>query len=180
MKMLGRIFGLLRPTHDFSGRNHEFFELLLGHAPNAWLYDNTSARKSLDRFFALFPTITLNRLATKTLYMVPCSGHMSATLSFESEASVILIFPDMYRSLVSADPSEAYAILAHEIGHILGEHTARGLSSLEAQIEADAFACSLGYRDTLRELLRRDGSEESRMRLGVINKEFTLSYEESA
>lgn len=178
--MLARLIRLIRPSEGFNHSHVEFFDEFLSHAPNGWISTNARAHRAFQRFFAHFPSITLQKISDKNLYFVLCSGEMSAAIHYESDAGVILIFPDLYRNLISADPYEAYAILAHEIGHILHDHYQRGTSSIEAQIEADAFACSLGFREPIRALLERDNNEESQIRLSVINSNFALNHEKSA
>jgi len=160
----------------FNGGNHGFYEEFLDEAPNAWIRENARVERVLGKFFAAFPTITLNRLRNRRLFFVSCSGEMSATITYDKAASVVLLFPEILRNLESANPSEAFAILAHELGHVVCEHSKRGTPQLQAQIEADAFACSLGFKHEICSLLEREESEEGRIRLGVIAREVEISF----
>ena len=51
--------------------------------------------------------------------------------------------------LKSAAPQFGLAIIAHEIGHLVHNHTKRNINSLEAQFEADQFVLTLGLENEL-------------------------------
>ena len=60
-------------------------------------------------------------------------------------------------------------ILAHELGHIMLSHGSRKLPVLDAQVEADKFACELGYLDDIENfLLEQPESIEKRVRLSFV------------
>lgn len=176
--LVTRWFTFLQRDTAGDAENRHYFEDFLAEGPNAWIRENRRVERALRHFFTTFPTITLNRLRKRKLYFVPCSGHMSATITYDEGTSVVLLFPEILRALESTDPSEALAILAHELGHVVHDHAARGTPQLQAQVEADAFACSLGFAREICALLSREASEEGRVRLGVIHKE--IDFEQAA
>ena len=60
----------------------------------------------------------------------------------------------------------ARAVLAHEVGHIMLEHSENSDDPMEAQVDADTFACDMGYLDQLESFLHEQPETvEKRVRL---------------
>lgn len=74
---------------------------------------------------------------------------------------VVLVFPDLYRLLLSAEFAQGQAILAHEFGHVILGHAHRATDDLTAQLEADAFAAELGYAEELAYALEGYAGQET-------------------
>lgn len=165
-------FYSLLNSNMFLGRiDHEHFNQLFFEKPHhAWLNSRPLAKKNLKSFFRLFPERILKRVLRKNIILALCNGNMSATISTPKDSSVILVFPDLLKNLEAADPSDAFAILAHEIGHIYLEHSKQRKSVIHTQHEADMFACKIGLFEEMESLLGRGSSSELTERLYLIRK----------
>jgi len=96
---------------------------------------------------------------------------MSCAVHAPKNSELILIFPRLKKLLLSADPFYGYAILAHEIGHIVKKHAQKNIKPLQTQLEADAFALSLGLGRELSAMLKEEEpSQENKKRLAALNQ----------
>ena len=100
--------------------------------------------------------------AEKVLFLVS-DGKFSSALSKTNENHVIIIYPELFKLIKSASPLHAVAILAHELGHIFHNHSYRKLGRLEAQLEADSFANSLGLGRELIDIIWEHSNDEEGM-----------------
>lgn len=132
-----------------------------------WIRQDRDFRDSLIVFFSRFPERHLRRLFIgRNLLLLYCNQKMSCTFHQYRNAELVLVFPDLYRLLLSAKLDEGYAILAHELGHVFHGHSRRKISMLDAQLQADHFAWQLGYgEDLLRALQPERATEELAVRL---------------
>ncbi len=135
-----------------------------------WIRSCPLTMKNFSIFFRLFPIKILRRISYKDISFAPCNGNMSATISLPRKGNVILLFPELTTNLRSANPSDAFAIMAHEIGHIYLNHRKRGVDPMRAQHEADLFTCQVGLFEELEEILSRSSSSELTERLYFIRK----------
>ena len=103
-----------------------------------------------------------------TILFFPVTKVFACSVSPNSLNSFIFIFPDLLKKLSCVDNSEGLAILAHELGHLFHEHGKKKISTLEAQIEADDFAFSLGLGRELCEVLSTFKDIDSRTRLSYL------------
>lgn len=98
-------------------------------------------------------------------------GHLACAMAPVRNANVILAFPDLVNILRSASPIRGLAILAHEMGHLILEHSKRTIGNLEAQVEADEFAFRLGYgRELEQVLLEHEHSIDCRVRIARLTQ----------
>ena len=146
----------------------KFINDLIAAPHHSWIQNDPIICKAFYHFFGSLPLNKITLLEQKNVHFLLCNSHMSCAITAPANASVILIFPGLYRILNAGDPSQAFAILAHELGHIVGSHSNRNISILSAQKEADAFACSLGFSEELKSLLLLEDSDESQLRLDSI------------
>ena len=143
----------------------QYFATLLQDPQHAWLEQHGSARRALEYFFNNLPVDVVRDLRRRRLQLVICDPFMSCAVATPANATVVLIFPELLRSLNAADPSNGFAVLAHELGHIVHDHSKRRISPQAAQVEADAFACRLGYTEELLGMLETHTDTESAYRL---------------
>lgn len=170
MKKLNGFLRLLFGEPVFIGGDDYFQEILLDPA-HAWLRGHNRYKLVLSDFFTHIPSITINKLRMRKLLILPCGAELSATITPPADSNVILLFPELQRMLLAANPAPALAVLAHELGHIACDHSKRAIESLEAQIEADAFAASLGFKEEITSLLLQENSSEAWERLRALGFE---------
>lgn len=125
------------------------------HSPHhKWILQDEKLFRVFYSFFQLVDTKSLYiLLANKELVYIRAIGRLSCTLTTIENAHIVLIFPELQRYLKSAAPEYGMAILAHELGHILCQHSEKELDVIQAQIEADLYACHLGLGQELLETL---------------------------
>lgn len=169
-KFLDIFYRLTRiPKHDKNSAEG-FCSIIFSNPHHAWIQDCTFTKRNLSILFSSFSPMVRRKLLQKNIVLAPCNDVMSAAISFTDKGNVILLFPELLRTLRSADPSDAFAVLAHEIGHIYLEHSDRKIPTMQAQHEADAFACEQGFHTELENLLGRSSTSESTERLYFVRK----------
>lgn len=125
------------------------------HPQHQWINDNSFLTRVLTTFFHSLDEKTIDFLYTgKNLILTQSNGKLSCTLSSLTDSHIIVVFPELYKLLTSCSPTHGLSILAHELGHIILEHTQKNLNPLEAQFEADLFAARIGYGTELVEVLQ--------------------------
>ncbi|MCH9027313.1 MAG: response regulator, partial [Proteobacteria bacterium] len=71
---------------------------------------------------------------------------------------------ELMKILKSLATNYGLALLSHELGHIIHDHSKKNISVIEAQVEADLFAAKLGFADELENfLLDQPESTEKRV-----------------
>ena len=132
-----------------------------------WIRNDNNLQKSILRFFNRFSAEDLRKLfQNKKFMLLFAQGRMGCAIGIGQKSNIVLVFPELYKLLAAADPSYGYAILAHEIGHLIHSHSRKNISALDAQFEADAFTCKLGLARELEILLRQEiTSEETLLRI---------------
>ena len=109
----------------------------------------------------------------KDILFLQASGKLACSVSTASYSHVVLVYPDLTKILKSAFFLRGIAILAHELGHLYHDHGNKNIDPLEAQIEADKFACRLGFAYELQEvLLEHKTSIDCRTRVSYLTSEF--------
>jgi Zn-dependent protease with chaperone function len=107
-------------------------------------------REAIVSFLATIPRPYLHKiLVQRKLLFLYCNQHMSATFYQYRRREIVLIFPELLKRIQSVQKHQAFAVLAHEFGHVYHEHSQKRIGSLAAQVEADRFACELGYAEDL-------------------------------
>lgn len=100
-----------------------------------------------DSFYYYFET------NNKKLLFHPINGHLSSALNDTNEYNIILIYPELLKILKSASHLRGIAVLAHEIGHIILNHSKQTISKIEAQLEADNYVIKIGLGEELIDIL---------------------------
>lgn len=134
----------------------------------------------LERIAGFLCTIPHNDLQVilkkRGLLLLYCNPKMSCAFHQFQRREIVLMFPDLIRLLQSPAFHQGYAILAHELGHVYHAHSSRIVNPLRAQIEADAYAATLGLAEELFDVLRLESpSSEIRERLAVLRRAFNAA-----
>ncbi len=170
MNKLSGMIRLIFGDPIFIGGDDYYQELLLDPA-HEWIRANKQYKRTFAEFFSRIPSLTINKIRARKLLILRCGAELSATITPPVDCNVILLFPEMQKMLLATDPSRGLAVLAHELGHIVCEHSQRAIENIDAQIEADAFASSLGFKDEIITLLLRENTSEAWSRLQALGFE---------
>lgn len=158
-----------RPSSSGPTPKEAFFQEFLALPHHEWIRGD---RYLVHAFSQLFDRLNENQLAyfrTQRTYFLPANAQYSCSLGLSEKCFVIIVFPDLLRSLKALVPTQGLAILAHELGHVYHQHYRRQVNALEAQIEADEFAFNLGLGHELQDvLLQYPESEECQARINVL------------
>lgn len=132
-------------------------------------------RRLLDRiagFLCLIPASDLAViLGERRLLLLYCNQRMSCAFYQYRSREIVLVFPELRRLLLSPEFPQGYAVLAHELGHVLHGHANREIHPLLAQLEADRYAAELGFAAELRRvLLAEEEGPEVRERLSALTR----------
>ena len=165
-----RAFSILR---NFSKpkKTEQLIQRFLEKPEHFWILKDRLLARRMISFLTLFPLEDLYEiLENRKLVLLYCNRIMSCSISPTGSREIILVFPELRQLLLSVQNQRGFAILAHELAHILLEHTRNAISPVMAQIEADAYAKFLGFRDELIAVLEDEGeSEEIRVRIKALS-----------
>jgi len=136
---------------------------------HGWILENRYIKANFEELIDRLPSkILLQLLKDKEVAFVPSNGFYSCALS-GSHQSFIMVFPELMQLLKSAATNHALAVLIHELGHIILEHSKKNTEPLNAQVEADLFACELGLGEEIESFLHdQEESEEKRVRIAYV------------
>lgn len=142
-----------------------------------WIVKQTYISRILSLFFKSLDEKTLDFFSRgKDLIILQTNGKLSCTLTSMKKAHFIIIFPELFKLLNSCSPNHGLAILAHELGHIIQEHSIKKIDLLESQIEADRFAFKLGLGKELTHILKDyEYLPECKIRLEKLNELLILN-----
>ncbi len=132
-----------------------------------WIAGDKALLERVAGFLCRLPASDLAViLRERRLLLLFCNPKMSCAFHQFQGREIVLIFPDLYKLLLSSEYLQDYAILAHELGHIFHGHSRHAVDPLRAQIEADRYAAHLGFGKELFAVLRLENpSAEIRERL---------------
>jgi hypothetical protein len=136
--------------------SQDFNKLFFSHPLHQWINDDRVLKRGITAFLEALndqDRLILTRRKRKFL-LTPASGRFSCAFNGSNEYEFILVFPDLIDILRSASPERGIAILLHEAGHLVRQHSERSLNQLEAQLEADRFCAHRGYGDALTDFLK--------------------------
>jgi hypothetical protein len=149
---------------DISTEFTQYKSNFFNHQNHQWMKQNRFVRANFEELLTIIPMDVKEFLIDQPpLYFLPSSGRYSCALSGQKGSHAIIVFPELMQLLKSPMMDHALAILAHELGHIVAEHGKSNIDPLEAQVEADAFACRLGFAKQISEFLEEqpDSTEKS-------------------
>ncbi len=134
-----------------------------------WILNDRYIKANFDDFFEKLSKDHLKIfLKDQRLLFLPSSGKFSCTFQTMNDF-IVIVFPELMSLLRSSASNHASAILAHELGHIIHSHSRKDIDPIKAQVEADAFACELGFADELETfLMDQQDSLEKKIRLTYV------------
>lgn len=134
-----------------------------------WMHEDQYLKANLTDFFERLPAKVLQKVFKQDhTILVRANGRYACSVQTHHQA-VILVFPEIYNQLKRLHDGHCKAILAHEIGHIYLDHHKENDDVMESQVDADAFACDMGYLEELETFLHDlPESVEKRVRLSFI------------
>ena len=107
---------------------------------------------------------------------VRSNGRYACSVS-SLQQNVIIIFPEVYRLLTKTYDGWAKAVMAHEVGHLYLDHSENSDDPMEAQVDADNFACDMGYLEELENFLHDQAeSVEKRVRLTFLTNYYFANH----
>lgn len=134
-----------------------------------WILENKYHRRVFDLFLSNLNEKELYFLKENPVIFLPSSGTWCSAIH-KTNMHVVTVFPDMLKLFRSANPEVAVAILLHEFAHLLYGHGVSDITSIDAQLEADYFACIKGYKRELITFLSdyENDSHEAKIRISHI------------
>ncbi len=132
-----------------------FLKEFINSPHHLWILENKYLVRAFTTIIEKLDNVTLQKLISndKKLTFIQATGRLSCALSSMENSHIIIIFPDLYKILISANPDRGVAILLHEIAHLALDHSYKIIDPMVAQLEADKFTANLGYGHFLKEIL---------------------------
>ncbi len=143
-----------------------------------WMVEDSCVNAHLQDFFERVPSKVLNKVfIEENTILVPASGRYACAVKSQHQY-VVLVFPEIMQKLAKYNDGWAKAVLAHELGHIFLDHHKYNEDIMESQVDADAFACDMGYLEELESFLHdQPESVEKRVRLSFITSYYFSNNE---
>lgn len=136
-----------------------------------WLKEYQGLQTAMFDFISAMNEDQLDFFLKNKIYLISCQARLSCAIGKTGNDQIVLIFPEMLEMLKRRQFAHAFAILAHELGHIYFNHTEKRTETFKAQLEADYFAVSMGLGHELIDvLLEHSHLEECRVRINYIKK----------
>lgn len=164
----------------------EWQESFIASPYHEWMRENKHVTRCIELFLQSIPKPELPRLIAmkQELVFIPTNAHYSFSLKGNEKLNIVVIFPELLKLLKSAAYHQGLAILAHELGHFICDHFNSNKLPLEAQVEADNFALSMGYGEELLALIEKENfSIEQKVRISnltckIIPSKYREKYRE--
>lgn len=165
--MLEKVKGLI-PARKI--QKDEIINFILNRTEHLWISENQYVRANMLDFLERLPLRVLDSIfIQKETIFARSSGRYACAVS-SLEQNVIIVFPELFNLLTKTYDGWAKAVLAHEIGHIHLNHAENASDPLECQVDADTFACEMGYLEEIEAFLHEQPeSVEKRVRLSFIS-----------
>ena len=148
---------------------NELIDFVLNHHEHKWMSINPYVKVHITDFLERLPQRVLQTVFyEKMTLLTPSSGRFACSVSSHHQ-NVIIIFPEVHNLLTKTYDGWAKAVLAHEVGHVYLDHSKISEDPMETQVDADNFACDMGYLEELESFLHEQPeSVEKRVRLSFI------------
>ena len=146
----------------------EMIEFILSLPEHQWMRENQYIVLNITEFLERLPLRVLSKVFyEESTILVQSNGKFACSVT-NAHQNAILIFPELYNYLTKINDGWAKAVLAHEVAHIYFDHKNNN-DIMETQVEADEFACEMGYLDQIEDfLLDQPESIEKRVRLSFV------------
>tara|TARA_R110002072_G_scaffold276051_1_gene437505 strand:- start:246888 stop:247421 length:534 start_codon:yes stop_codon:yes gene_type:complete len=123
-----------------------------------WIINDKYLLRSFQFFFELLDQRANIFLSKNKINFIHTNGSFACGLTKTNQSYNIILFKEVVKFFYSANPDVGIAILAHELGHFVHDHSQKfengTIDSKMAQLEADQFAIDLGLIDPLETFLR--------------------------
>jgi hypothetical protein len=158
----------------FTDYRSKFLRDFLENPHHQWILDNPNIKRCFLTLFMDLKDEHVKYLSKRKVHFLFSQGEMSVAVTHQKNESIIVVFPDLYKLMISSLMPYAQATLAHEIGHIYGRHSERSITAMNAQIEADQFAIDIGYGEDLYLTLKNyEDLPEVKERLKIIKEKIS-------
>ncbi|MBD63859.1 MAG: hypothetical protein CME62_01520 [Halobacteriovoraceae bacterium] len=136
---------------------------------HGWMKEDSCTFAHMQDFFERIPSKVLKKVfVDEHTILVPASGKYACAVRSHHQY-VVLVFSEVLQKLSKYNDGWAKAVLAHELGHIFLDHHKVNEDIMESQVDADAFACDMGYLEELESFLHdQPESVEKRVRLSFL------------
>lgn len=143
-------------------------EFILSCDEHFWIREDQYIHMNMTDFLERLPLRVLHKVFyQESTIFVQSTGKFACSVTTQHQ-NAIIVFPELYNFLTKINDGWAKAVLAHEIGHIFYDHKFSN-DIMECQVDADEFACEMGYMDELEDFLHdQPESVEKRLRLTFI------------
>lgn len=157
---------------------NEMIAQIINFSEHQWMKENQYTKLNMTEFFERLPyDVLYDVFYTKTTIMVRSNGKFACSVS-NFHQNAIIVFPELYQNLTRINDGWAKAVLAHEVAHIHFDHY-QNSDIMETQVDADEFACKMGYMDELEDFLHEQpDSVEKRVRLSFITTYYFAQNQE--
>lgn len=166
------MFNILRNFKSTPKQSREVvIKQFMEHPQHQWFAKDPILSRLFKIFCDSWPDQVVEFIANKKVLILQAEGHLACAMAPVRHSSVVLAFPDLINILRSASPIRGVAILAHEMGHLVLNHSSRKISNIEAQVEADEFAFHMGFgRELEQVLLEYEHSLDCRVRIARLTQ----------
>ena len=135
---------------------------------------SVSLKRTLTKLMLMVPLKDLRKLKKKRIQFLPTNPTLASSIDTGEDSAVVLLYPDLEELLDQCEPL-GMAVLAHELGHIVKDHSAQNKALLEAQMEADHYACLLGFKKEIAHIVGKLATgEEKLVRLQAMGADLGL------
>jgi len=155
----------------------QMIDYIMGMEEHFWIRENQYINLNMTEFLERLPL----RVLHKVFYMdstifVQSSGRFACSVT-NLHQNAIIVFPELHDHLTKINDGWAKAVLAHEVAHIYLDHK-NSNDVMETQVDADEFACEMGYLDQIEEFLHdQPESVEKRVRLTFITNYYFAKHD---
>lgn len=132
-----------------------FIKNFLNQDEHHWIKSHNTLTEHFINFWDIvFHRISIDKIQNKNIIFLYSHGILSCGLHTTRPSHTILVFPDLYNIMLSANYRCAWAILAHEIGHIILNHDSQNINNENREFQADQFCVQLGLKNELMIILQ--------------------------
>lgn len=158
---------------------NDIIDFILNMEEHSWMKSNKYIFMNMQDFLERVPTVALHKVFIEKSTTFKLSDlDEDSRMTKESNFFSIIITQEVYEQLTKINDGWAKGALAHEVGLILQDAHLSD-DEMETKVDADEFACQIGYLDEVEEYLHSQvESVEKMVRLSFITS-FYFSQEEN-
>lgn len=135
-------------------KNIDYLELFFSDRAHNWIRKDKDIYRAFVLLFECLPrNVKRSLLKKKKLTFIRSEQNFATTIEAPSDRSLVIVYEELIKLFKGPLFPQGVAVLAHEIGHIINNHSKRKISMLEAQFEADKFVIDIGLEEELIDFL---------------------------